>query len=74
MFYLQVTCTEDRIDPHNISRTFVMKVLNVNEAPLLTHITSSKIAENQDVGTFIGNLIAVDPDNKVTFHYVFNFI
>eukprot|EP00112_Aurelia_sp_Birch-Aquarium-sp1_P005362 Seg1607.1 transcript_id=Seg1607.1/GoldUCD/mRNA.D3Y31 product="Protocadherin-like wing polarity protein stan" protein_id=Seg1607.1/GoldUCD/D3Y31 len=66
IYEIKVTCTDNRIDPHNISRTFVVKVLNVNEAPSLIHITSNKIAENQAVGSFIANVIAVDPDNKVT--------
>ena len=64
-FDLKVTCTEEVSNPYNITKTFILKVVNVNEAPGGISITSNTIAENLDPGSVVGRVYAVDPDNEV---------
>lgn len=60
-----MTCTEDVVNPFNITRTFSVNVVNVNEAPTGINVTSNTIAENLDPGSVVGKVFAVDPDNEV---------
>ena len=69
-----MTCTEDHVNPFNITRTFIVNVVNENEAPRGINITSNMIAENLDAGSVVGRVVAVDPDNEVCiFHYMLVF-
>ena len=58
------------MNPYNITKSFVVNVLNINEAPTGINITFNTVAENQDPGAFIGTISAVDPDNKVKIRSV----
>ena len=64
-FFLKVTCTENLPNPYNITRTFIVIVVNVNEAPRGISITPNTIAENLDPRSIVGKVSAVDPDNEV---------
>eukprot|EP00794_Sanderia_malayensis_P003136 gene3136-3604_t len=65
IYSLEVKCTEIHLNPYNITKNFILTVVNVNEAPTGINITSNTIPENQSPGYFIGTLVAVDPDNKL---------
>ena len=64
-FNLKVTCTEEVPNPYNITKTFILNVVDVNEAPGGINITSNTVAENLDPGSVVGRVYAVDPDNEV---------
>jgi phospholipase/lecithinase/hemolysin len=53
----------------NVSDIFTLYVENVNNAPTNITINNSNIAENQAIGTVIGNLSTTDPDTGNTFTY-----
>ncbi|MBD2139083.1 putative Ig domain-containing protein [Anabaena sp. FACHB-1237] len=53
----------------NVSDIFTLYVENVNNAPTNITINNSNIAENQAIGTVIGNLSTTDPDIANTFTY-----
>ncbi|MDB9485781.1 SGNH/GDSL hydrolase family protein [Dolichospermum circinale CS-537/01] len=56
-------------DGANVSDIFTLYVENVNNAPTNITINNSNIAENQAIGTVIGNLTTTDPDTVNTFTY-----
>ncbi|MBE9220421.1 SGNH/GDSL hydrolase family protein, partial [Dolichospermum flos-aquae] len=56
-------------DGANVSDIFTLYVENVNNAPTNITINNSNIAENQAIGTVIGNLSTTDPDTGNTFTY-----
>ena len=60
-----MTCTENLPNPYNITRTFIVIVVNVNEAPRGINITPNTIAENLDPRSIVGKVSAIDPDNEV---------
>lgn len=67
LYSLKVTCTEEVPNPYNITKTFILNVVDVNEAPGGINITSNTVAENLDPGSVVGRVYAVDPDNELTF-------
>ncbi|MBD2269793.1 cadherin domain-containing protein [Anabaena sp. FACHB-1391] len=56
-------------DGANVSDIFTLYVENVNNTPTNITINNSNIAENQAIGTVIGNLSTTDPDTGNTFTY-----
>lgn len=48
---------------------FTINVLNIFEAPSLLTLSSSTLAENQPIGTIVGQLNTVDPDGENVFTY-----
>ena len=44
-------------------KTFSISVLDVNEIPSSIHLSNQQIDENCPVGTKVGNISTVDPDN-----------
>ncbi|MFM6054774.1 MAG: cadherin repeat domain-containing protein, partial [Sphaerospermopsis kisseleviana] len=48
---------------------FTIAVTNVNETPTNITLSNSNIAENQAIGTLIGNINTTDPDAGNTFTY-----
>ncbi|XP_065053229.1 protocadherin Fat 4-like isoform X4 [Rhopilema esculentum] len=65
-FSLQVTCKEDHVNPYNITKTFIINVQNINERPTF-NISSKTVPENQHPGAFVGTIVAIDPDNELTY-------
>jgi|GEM_PF-1670230 len=53
----------------NVSDIFTFYLENVNNAPTNITINNSTVAENQAIGTVIGNLSTTDPDTANTFTY-----
>ncbi len=53
----------------SFEKQFTIGVTNVNETPTNLVISNSNIAENQVVGTVIGNFTTTDPDAGSTFTY-----
>ncbi|XP_052104048.1 protocadherin Fat 4-like isoform X4 [Mytilus californianus] len=80
-YTITVQATDSRTDPKQISRDFVLSVMNVNEAPFGLALKSVSgqtpsfqtnrpiIDENKPTETLIGRLIVLDPDvtDTVTF-------
>jgi subtilisin family serine protease/Ca2+-binding RTX toxin-like protein len=50
-------------------KQFTIGITNVNETPTNITLSNSNIAENQEIGTLVGNLITTDPDANNTFTY-----
>ena len=50
-------------------QAFTITVTNVNEGPAAVILSSSSVAENQAVGTVVGQLSTTDPDAGGTFTY-----
>lgn len=48
---------------------FTISVLNVSEAPASLTLSASTLAENQPIGTLVGQLNTVDPDGETAFTY-----
>ena len=53
----------------SFEKQFIIKVSNVNETPTNLLIDTSTIAENQLIGTVVGNFSTTDPDTGNTFIY-----
>jgi hypothetical protein len=53
----------------SFEKAFTITVTNVNETPTNLTLSNSNIAENQVIGTVIGNLSTTDPDAGNTFTY-----
>jgi hypothetical protein len=51
--------------------SFIIEVLDVNEAPYDIQLDPAQILESATPGTVIGNLNASDPDNHQQFEYMF---
>ncbi|WP_180981299.1 cadherin repeat domain-containing protein, partial [Cylindrospermopsis raciborskii] len=50
-------------------KELIINVTNVNEAPTDLTLSATTIAENQAIGTVVGNLSTTDPDTGNTFTY-----
>lgn len=53
----------------SLEKDFSIDVLNVNEGPTNILLSNNVIDENNAIGTFVGSLSAVDPDNINTFTF-----
>ncbi len=53
----------------SFEKQLTIGVTNVNESPTNLILSNSNIAENQAIGTVIGNLSTTDPDANNTFTY-----
>jgi len=51
------------------SASFTLNITNVNEAPTNIVLSNGIIAENKAIGTIVGVLSTIDPDNADTFGY-----
>ncbi len=50
-------------------KIFVIYVTNINETPVDIYLSNNIIIENKPVGTVVGLLSTIDPDNGDTFKY-----
>ena len=50
-------------------QAFTITVTNANEAPTAIALSNSSVAENQAIGTMVGQLSTTDPDSGNTFTY-----
>ena len=53
----------------SLEKSFVISILNVNEQPVLVSLSPNTIFEGMAIGTSVGTLSTVDPDNADTFSY-----
>ena len=53
----------------NYSQTFMINIMNVNEAPTEIMLSNNAIIENSPIGTTIGTLTTTDPDAGDTHMY-----
>ncbi|XP_065192577.1 cadherin-23-like [Sycon ciliatum] len=78
--YITVVMKDDGTPSLNISQTYLIEVLDVNEAPVTTNITDTdgqltfttdipEVEENSAVGTVVGTIVAVDPDYNQTLTF-----
>ena len=51
------------------TKSFIIKVLDVNERPTSVSLDKNVVVENSPLNTVIGTLSTVDPDNSQTFTY-----
>ncbi|QNP30989.1 cadherin domain-containing protein [Cylindrospermopsis curvispora] len=52
-----------------VTQDLIINVTNINEAPTDLTLSATTIAENQAIGTVVGNLSTTDPDAGNTFTY-----
>ncbi|MBM3964795.1 MAG: choice-of-anchor D domain-containing protein [Planctomycetes bacterium] len=52
-----------------LEKSFVLSILNVNEQPVLVSLSPNTIFEGMAIGTAVGTLSTVDPDNGDSFSY-----
>jgi len=52
-----------------VDKSLVLKVTNVNEAPIAINLSDSDFLENIAAGSVIGNLGSIDPDRDTAFTY-----
>ncbi|EDQ91717.1 uncharacterized protein MONBRDRAFT_44221 [Monosiga brevicollis MX1] len=68
-----VTCTDHGNPAYSITATVVVLVANVNEAPDDLVLSANAVAEDSVIGTVVGQLQGIDPDNSgagnETFRY-----
>ena len=50
-------------------QSFILRVTNINEAPIAISLSDSAFLENSAAGSVIGTLSSVDPDNEAVFTY-----
>ncbi len=53
----------------SIEKTFTIGILNLNETAIGIELSNSSILENQEIGSSVGTLTTVDPDNASDFTY-----
>lgn len=53
----------------SFAKSFVIQVLNLNEAPTALNLSASTLRENNSVNAAIGTLSSVDPDATQSFTY-----
>ncbi|XP_065840080.1 protocadherin Fat 4-like isoform X2 [Oscarella lobularis] len=64
-----VNSTDSGSPPLSVSETFVIQVLDVNEAPSAVILDRNTVIENSPSNTVIGNLSSVDSDYSQTHSY-----
>ena len=64
---ISITTTNDA--GGNYSQTFMINIMNVNEAPTEIMLSNNAIDENSPIGTTIGTLTTTDPDAGDTHMY-----
>jgi hypothetical protein len=72
-YTIRIMSTDSGKPPHSKTKSFTVKVLDVNEKPTSVHITSDLVKENSPLDTVVGSLTTSDPDNshitRQTFSY-----
>ena len=59
--------TSDNGSPSmSTSKNFVIEVLDVNEKPVTVRLNGNRVRENSGIGTTIGIMSVIDPDNTRT--------
>ncbi|XP_062500738.1 protocadherin beta-14-like [Corticium candelabrum] len=68
---ITVQCTDDGTPPLSVTKSFTVKVLDVNEKPQAIHISHDTIPENAKFMHAVGRLSASDPDNSHSIRQTF---
>ncbi|WP_240867400.1 cadherin domain-containing protein, partial [Cylindrospermopsis raciborskii] len=66
VYNLQIQVTDGN---NPVTQDLIINVTNVNETPTDLTLSATTIAENQAIGTVVGNLSTTDPDAGNTFTY-----
>ncbi|EFA69516.1 cadherin domain-containing protein [Cylindrospermopsis raciborskii] len=66
VYNLQIEVTDGN---NPVTQDLIINVTNVNETPTDLTLSATTIAENQAIGTVVGNLSTTDPDAGNTFTY-----
>ncbi|MCH4902840.1 hypothetical protein GSN00_00115, partial [Cylindrospermopsis raciborskii CHAB3438] len=66
VYNLQIQVTDGN---NPVTQDLIITVTNVNEAPTDLTLSATSIAENQGIGTVVGNFSTTDPDAGNTFTY-----
>ncbi|MBA4466689.1 cadherin repeat domain-containing protein, partial [Cylindrospermopsis raciborskii CS-506_A] len=64
VYNLQIQVTDGN---NPVTQDLIINVTNVNETPTDLTLSATTIAENQAIGTVVGNLSTIDPDAGNTF-------
>ena len=59
-----VRSTDTGTPPLYVDKAFTVQITDVNEAPTLVWLASTKVDENSGIDTTVGNLQTTDPDNE----------
>jgi hypothetical protein len=68
VFSLEVQVVDDWAIPLSTSATITINIIDVNEDPTVNDASFS-IAENSSTNSFVGHVVAIDPDNGQTLNY-----
>ncbi|WP_435183499.1 cadherin domain-containing protein [Cylindrospermopsis raciborskii G7] len=66
VYNLQIQVTDGN---NPVTQDLIINVTNVNETPTDLTLSATSIAENQGIGTVVGNFSTTDPDAGNTFTY-----
>ncbi|QNP29942.1 cadherin domain-containing protein [Cylindrospermopsis curvispora] len=66
VYNLRIGVTDGK---NTVNQDLIINVTNINEAPTDLTLSATTIAENQAIGTLVGNLSTTDPDAGNTFTY-----
>ena len=68
-YTITVKSTDSGSPSLSTTKSFSIKVLDVNERPTSVRLDRNVVVENSPMNTMIGTLSTVDPDNSQTFTY-----
>ncbi|XP_062505201.1 protocadherin Fat 4-like isoform X3 [Corticium candelabrum] len=72
-YTIRVMSTDSGTPPLSKTKSFTIKILDVNEKPTSVYISSDLVKENSPINTVVGSLTTSDPDNlhkaRQTFSY-----
>ena len=65
-YLIDIRSTDSGSPSLNVRKQFTIQVTDVNEEPSALSLKGNEVAENSPIGTSVGTLLAVDPDNAKT--------
>ena len=65
-YLIEIRSTDSGSPSLDVTKQFTIEVIDVNEEPSALSLKGTTVAENSAIGTSVGTLLAVDPDNAKT--------